>query len=112
MMGNGLGIKEAMRKTKPTEVFAVDIDSSIDTCDKLFSRVTDVAYLGYGTFSGWDAFIEMFDDRLQWSDIELTIRNRDLSQLPARDRQVWCDVLRDLQARHPAKLKVSPPVDL
>ena len=107
-----MGVNEVMSKTKLTEVFALDIDSSVDTCDKLFSRVTDIAYLGYSNFSGWDAFIEMFDERLQLSEIELTIRNQDLSHLPAKDRRVWCDVLRDLQARHPAKLKVLPPVDL
>jgi hypothetical protein len=72
--------------------------------EALFSRVTDTAYLGYSSFSGWDAFEEMFHDRLECSEIEVEIDNDDLSGLPERDRSIWLDVLNRLEQEFPEKL--------
>ena len=73
----------------------------------MFSRVTNTAYLGYSSFSGWDAFEEMFHERLECSRIEIEIDNRDLLGLPERKRAIWLDVLDRLEKEFPEKLRLA-----
>jgi hypothetical protein len=89
------------------EKYSVCIDSSVTSKEGLFSRVTDTAYLGYSSFSGWDAFEDMFHSRLECSDIELEIDNENLSGLPARDRAIWLDLLNSLEKEFPDKLRLA-----
>ena len=42
------------------EHYRICIDAHVTSKDALFSRVTDTAYLGYSSFTGWDAFMDMF----------------------------------------------------
>lgn len=93
-------------ETEP-EKFSVCIDSSVTSREALFSRVTNTAYLGYSSFSGWDAFEEMFYDRLECSKIEIEIENRDLLGLPERERAIWLDVLNRLEKEFPEKLRLA-----
>ncbi len=90
------------------ERYSICIDSSVTSKEALLSRVTDAAYLGYRSFSGWDAFEEMFNDRLECSEIEVEIDNKDLSDLPERDRAIWLDVLNSLENEFPEKLRLAP----
>ncbi|WP_423141700.1 hypothetical protein ACOYW6_12860 [Parablastomonas sp. CN1-191] len=89
------------------ERYSICIDSSVTSREALFCRVTDTAYLGYSSFSGWDAFEEMFHDRLECSKIEIEIDNRDLLGLPERDRDIWLEVLDTLEKEFPEKLRVA-----
>jgi hypothetical protein len=89
-----------------TERYSVSIDSSVTSKDLLFSRITDVTYLGYSSFGGWDSFRDMFWSRFEDSNIVVEIDNRDLSSLPERDRSIWIDLLGELRAEFPAKLRL------
>ena len=93
-------------ETSP-EHFSVCIDASVTSKDLLFSCVTDTAYLGYSTFSGWDGFSDMLWNRLDGTDIVIEIDNRDLSGLPREDRLNWLELLDDLRTEFPAKLRVT-----
>lgn len=95
-----------METVSPKERYVIKIDSSMRTKDDLFSRITDAAYLGYSSFSGWDAFNEMLLDRLASSDILIEILNEDLSGLTKRDRDIYLEILVDAVREHPDKLKV------
>jgi hypothetical protein len=90
-----------------SERYSVSIDASVTSKELLFSRITDTAYLGYSSFSGWDGFRDMFWSRLELSDIVLDINNRDLSALPAQDRSIWLELLSELRAEFPAKLRLE-----
>ena len=93
-----------MKKAQPTERYIVTIDSSVTTKDELFSRVTDTAYLGYSSFSGWDAFNDMLLGRLESSDILIEIVNEDLSGLTERDRGIYLEIMADAVREFPQKL--------
>ena len=97
----------AMALGSSSEHYRIRIDSGITSSEALFSRVTDIAYLGYSSFNGWDAFYDMFWYRLDGSRITVEIDNFDLSGLPDRDRQVWLDLLKDLQQEFPTKLVLT-----
>jgi len=90
-----------------TERYSVSIDSSVTSRDLLFRRIADTAYLGFSSFSGWDGFRDMFWSRLEDSEIVLEIDNRDLSSLPERDRLIWIELLGELRAEFPAKLRLA-----
>ena len=90
-----------------SERYSVIIDASVASKELLFSRITDTAYLGYCSFSGWDSFRDMFWSRLELSEIVLDIDNRDLSALPPQDRSIWLELLSDLRAEFPAKLHLQ-----
>ena len=53
------------------ERYRICIDAHVTSKDALFSRVTDTAYLGYSSFTGWDAFMDMFRSRLSNSVIRM-----------------------------------------
>ena len=89
------------------ERYSLCIDASVTSKEALFSRVTDTAYLGYSSFSEWDAFEEMFHSRLENSEIEIEIDNSDLSCLPERDRAIWLDYLESLVEEFPEKLRLA-----
>jgi hypothetical protein len=89
------------------ERYRIRIDASVTSKEALFSRVTDTAYLGYSSFSGWDAFADMFYDRLNNSEIEIEIDNSDLSGLLERDRAIWLDFLGSLVEEFPEKLRLA-----
>lgn len=89
------------------ERYSIIIDSSVTSKEALFGRVTDTAYLGYSSFSGWDAFEDMFHLRLEGSEIEIEIDNRDLLGLPVRDRALWLDTLNSLEKEFPDKLRLA-----
>jgi len=90
-----------------TERYRVVIDRSVQTKDQLFDRITSTAYLGYSSFSGWDAFAEMFRLRLGYSDIHIDIHNEDLSGLSERDRATYLELVGDAASEYPSKLSVS-----
>ena len=92
------------------ERYCVIIDSSVTTKEELFSRITDTAYLGYSSFSGWDAFIDMFHSRLECSEIEIMIDNKDLLGLTPRDRAIWLNTLNSLEQEFPTKLRLTRSV--
>lgn len=96
-----------MASETSTEHFSVCIDASVTSKDLLFSCVTDTAYLGYSTFSGWDGFSDMFWNRLVGHDIVIEIDNQDLSGLPRQDRLHWIELLDDLRTEFPGKLRVA-----
>jgi hypothetical protein len=89
-----------------SERYSAIIDASVTSKELLFSRITDTAYLGYSSFSGWDGFRDLFWSRLELSDIVLDIDNRDLSALPAQDRSIWLELLNELRAEFPVKLRL------
>jgi len=93
-----------METPEPAERYVVAIDRSVTTKDELFARVTDIAYLGYSSFSGWDAFNDMLLSRLESSDIFIEIVNEDLSGLTGRDRQIYLDNMADAVRAFPKKL--------
>ncbi len=88
------------------EQYRICIDLSVTSADALFTRVTEVAYLGYSKFSGWDAFYDMLRSRLESSNILIEIPNRDLSALPEEDRATWLIYLRELNDEFAMKLQV------
>jgi hypothetical protein len=89
-----------------TERYSVSIDSSVVSKELLFSRITGTAYLGYSSFSGWDGFRDMFWSRLEDGDIVVEIDNRNLSSLPERDQLNWIELLHELRAEFPEKLRL------
>lgn len=89
-----------------TERYSVIIDSSVTSRKLLFSRITDTAYLGYSTFSGWDGFRDMLWSRLEDGNIVLRVENKDLASLPDRDRSIWIKLLIELRAEFPTKLRL------
>jgi RNAse (barnase) inhibitor barstar len=93
-----------MEKVHLAERYVVTIDSAVTTKDELFSRITDTAYLGYSSFSGWDAFWDMLHGRLETSDILIEIVNEDLSGLSERDRQSYLDIMAEAVREFPQKL--------
>ena len=93
-----------MEKAQPVERYVVTIDSSVTTKHELFSRVTDTAYLGYSSFSGWDAFNEMLLDRLESSDILIEVVNENLSGLTERDRGIYLEIMAGAVREFPQKL--------
>ena len=88
------------------EHYRICIDAHVTSKDALFSRVTDTAYLGYSSFTGWDAFMDMFRSRLSNSVIRMEIENRDLCGLPERDRSTWVEVLDELEDEFPDKIRL------
>ncbi|MBY8336471.1 hypothetical protein KYN89_05380 [Alteriqipengyuania sp. NZ-12B] len=88
------------------EHYRICIDAHVTSKDALFSRVTDTAYLGYSSFTGWDAFMDMFHSRLSNSVIQIEIENRDLCGLPERDRSTWVEVLDELKDEFPDKIRL------
>lgn len=86
--------------------FSIFIDSSVRSKDALFSRMTEVAFLGYSTFNGWDAFYDMLWGRLNDSDIIIQVENADLSGLSTKDRTIWISLLDDLRQEFPTKLNL------
>jgi predicted Zn-dependent protease len=95
-----------MANDTPTERYLVSIDASARTKDDLFTRFTEAAYLGYSSFSSWDAFNEMLLDRLEVSDILIEISNEDLTGLSERDREIYLQVLADAAREFPKKLRL------
>lgn len=95
-----------MEKADRREHYVVKIDSSIRTKDALFSRITDTAYLGYSSFSGWDAFEDKLLERLECSNILIEIVNEELSGLPEQDTQFYLEILRDALRQFPEKLRL------
>jgi len=95
-----------MARAEPNERYLIKIDESVRTKDALFSRITDTAYLGYSSFSGWDAFIEMLQLRLE-DDIMIEIENADLSGLLQQDRSIYLEVMTELACEYPNKLIVT-----
>ena len=93
-----------MNKAHPTEHFIVTIDGSVTTKDELFSRVTDTAYLGYSSFSGWDAFYDMLLVRLRASEIVIEVVNENLSGLSERDRDAYLEIMAEAAQEFPQKL--------
>lgn len=89
-----------------SEIYSIVIDSSVRSKDAIFSRVTDVAFLGYSTFNGWDAFYDMLSGRLNDSDIIIQVANADLSGLSIQDRTIWLSLLDDLRQEFPTKLNL------
>tara|TARA_R110002072_G_scaffold162846_10_gene315169 strand:+ start:1033 stop:1335 length:303 start_codon:yes stop_codon:yes gene_type:complete len=89
------------------ERYSLCIDASVTSKEALFSRVTDTVYLGYSSFSGWDAFEDMFRSRLENSEIVIEIDNGDLLGLPERDRAIWLDSLESLAKEFPEKLRLA-----
>jgi hypothetical protein len=88
------------------ECYRVTIDASVTSKDLLFSLVTDTAYLGYSSFSGWDGFRDMFWSRLECSNILIEIENRDLSSLPEEDSSFWIELIDELRSEFPSKLRL------
>lgn len=88
------------------ECYRVTIDASVTTKDLLFSRVTDTAYLGYSSFSGWDGFRDMLWSRLECSAILIEIENRVLSSLPEEDSSIWIELVDELRSEFPSKLRL------
>jgi hypothetical protein len=93
-----------MENAQPAERYVVTIDRSVTTKDELFGRVTDTAYLGYSSFSGWDAFNDMLLGRLESSDILIEIVNEDLSGLTERDRGLFLEIMAEAVREFPQKL--------
>ena len=93
-----------MENAEPAERYVVTIDRSVATKDELFGRVTEIAYLGYSSFSGWDAFNDMLLSRLESSDILIEMVNEDLSGLTERDRQIYLEIMADAVRAFPEKL--------
>jgi hypothetical protein len=92
--------------SRPAERYLISIDQGVTTKDELFSRFTDAAYLGYSSFSGWDAFAEMLLDRLETSDILIEVANEDLSNLSAEERAIYTDIIEDAARQFPTRLRV------
>ena len=95
-----------MEKGNQREHYVIEIDSAVRTKDELFSRITDTAYLGYSSFSGWDAFSDMLLSRLEHSDILIELVNEDLSNLPERDRRSYLEIVTDASREFPEKLRI------
>lgn len=93
-----------MDHANPAERYTVTIDRSVTTKDQLFSRVTDTAFLGYSSFSGWDAFYDMLLGRLDSGDILIEIVNEDLSGLTERDREAYLEIMGAAAREFPQKL--------
>jgi hypothetical protein len=104
------GHTSIMSNQKQAENFTIVIDASVSTKEELFRRITGVAHLGYSSFSGWDAFYDMFHGRLCDSgDILIEISNANLSRLSGHDRFNYLSTLADLQREFPEKLKFNLP---
>lgn len=93
-----------MENSQPAERYIVTIDRSVTTKDELFGRVTDAAYLGYNSFSGWDAFNDMLLGRLESSDILIEMVNENLLGLNERDREIYLEIMADAVREFPQKL--------
>ena len=89
------------------EHYALEIDEGVRTKEQLFARYTDTIYLGYSGITSWDAFDELMRDCFELRDINVDVHHKDLSQLSERDRGIYADVLAEVIARFPSKLRVS-----
>ena len=88
------------------ERYSLEIDEGIRTKEQLFARYTDTIFLGYSGIVGWDAFEELMRDCFKLRDINVDVHHKDLSRLSERDRAVYADILAEVTARFPSKLRI------
>lgn len=88
------------------ERYSVCVDETIVTKEQLFARFTDTIYLGESGIEDWDWFYDLMTTRFL-SHMVVEVSNQDLSGLPDRDRQIYLEVLRDVQGEYPSKLIIK-----
>ena len=86
------------------ETYSVFVPSSIKTKYELFELYTSTIYLGYSGISNWDAFEEILLDRLEDSDITISVRDELPSNLPLMDQEIYEQVKQRAFAEFPDKI--------
>jgi len=89
------------------EHYSLTIDGNMRSAEQLFARWTDTIYLGFSGITNWDAFAELMYDCFDGRDIVVDVAHGDLSGLGERDRRIYSEILAEIAARSPAKIRIS-----